>query len=340
MDRRGRAWKSVRVPAMRVVTWSPSVTLTLTHDCPWLCAYCGFRTEREGLVKEAEVEAVLAAGRAQGALEVLLISGEHPGVLPHIGRELRERGYRDFVDFAVAMARRVVEAGMLGHGNYGALSIRQLERLRPWHVSMGLMLENVVDDPAVAPEKRAAGRLATIEAAGKLRIPFTTGILIGLGESEESRVRSLEALAELHHRYGHLQELLIQNFVPNGGSLRELAGRAGPGLEVYEELIERWGAMCPDVPVQIPPNLNPYWKELLVRVGDLGGISSRRDEVNPTRPWAPEAVYEEACGERGVVLLRRLAVHERFIDEGWIDAGLLPRVRELQDQVRGVRFPG
>jgi FO synthase len=314
----------------RVITWSSSVTLTLTHDCPWRCAYCGFRTEREGLLSEEGLEAILEAGRVQGAREALLISGEHPGTLPHVREELRARGFEDFTAFAIHAAGRALDAGLLPHGNYGALSEPQLRRLRPWHVSMGVMLENVEDDPGLAPEKKAAGRLATIEAAGRLRIPFTSGILIGVGETEASRFRSLDALAALHARHGHLQEILIQNFVPNPGSDARLGALPVPGVEEVARLARHWRARCPDVPVQIPPNLNLQWRQLLGEASDLGGISTRRDEVNPTRPWAPEAAYREACEATGARLRERLAVYDRFIGPEWIDSALLPRVTAMR----------
>ena len=282
------------------------------------------------MIREEQITAVLEAGRAQGAREALLISGEHPGVLPHIRGELQERGFADFADFAVYAARRALEAGLLPHGNYGALSPGQLRRLRPWHASMGVMLENIADDPSVAPEKKAAGRLATIEAAGRLRIPFTSGILIGLGEAVESRFASLDALAALHLRYGHLQEILIQNFVPNAGSDPRLAALPVPGVEDVRALAAHWRKRCPDVPVQIPPNLNTAWPQLLDACSDLGGISTRRDEVNPARPWAPESAYREACAAAGRVLRERLAVYDRFITPEWIDPALLPRVRAMR----------
>jgi FO synthase len=313
----------------RTVTWSSSITITLTHDCPWHCRYCGFRTEHEGLISEDAIGVILERARIQGAREALLISGEHPGSLPHIREQLQARGFADFVDFAIHAARRALGAGLLPHGNYGALSEAQLTRLRPFHVSMGVMLENIEDDRRIAPEKKAEGRLATIAAAGRLRIPFTSGILIGLGESVDSRLRSLDALAVLHARHGHLQEILIQNFVPNPGSDRALAAIAPVTEAEVRELIRHWKSICPEVPVQIPPNLNPHWPNLLPFIDDLGGISTNRDEVNPTRPWAPEEIYQKTCAGQGLVLRERLAVYDRFIDPEWVDPAVLDRVRAI-----------
>lgn len=308
------------------LTWSSSVTFTLTHDCPWHCAYCGFRTDREGLISEEEIDRLLARAREQGAREALLISGEHPGSLVHIREQLAARGFGDFWDFAIHVARRALDGGLFPHGNYGALGGAVLRRLRPFHVSMGVMLENIVDLPGIAPEKKAAGRLATLDAAGRCRIPFTSGILIGLGEEPESRFRSLDALAGLHHRHGHLQEILIQNYVPNAASRGRLAGEV-PGLEDYRRLVEYWRGICPGVPVQIPPNLNPHWRELLPWTDDLGGISTNRDEVNPQSPWQPAEEYRRAAAAAGRELCERLPVYERFIQPGWVDEALLGRIR-------------
>lgn len=306
---------------MPPVTYSPAVTLVLTHDCPWHCRYCGFRTDGEGLVSEETISAVLQRGREQGATEVLLISGERPGSIPAIRAELEARGFEDFTAFACHAAHRILEAGLLPHGNYGALGSGDLARLRTCHVSMGLMLENVEDLPSVAPEKRSRGRLATLRAAGELHIPFTSGILIGLGESQASRRRSLEALADLHRTHGHLQEIIIQNYVPNSGSTLDPAPT--PELEDYLELIHLWRELAPGVAVQVPPNLNPHWRALIPHLDDLGGISLERDEVNPERPWQPAAVYAEAVRAAGRELKARLPVYPRFINETWIDSSLL-----------------
>ena len=162
---------------------------------------------------------------------------------------------------------------------------------------------------SVAPEKSAAGRLRTIEAAGRARVPFTSGILVGLGETHESRIRSLDAMAALHARHGHLQEIILQNYVPNARSRLRPAPPAPP-FEEWLDLIRHWRAAAPDVPVQIPPNIHPYWEELLPLVDDIGGVSAEGDLVNFENPWAPVARYAEACRRKGLRLRHRWAVHE------------------------------
>lgn len=305
------------------VTYSSSVTFTLTHDCPWHCGYCGFRTDNEGLITQQEINRIIAQGKKQEAKEALLISGERPQSLKHIRKQLFEYSFRDFIEFACDVAQQAIDAGFLPHGNYGALKEEELERLRPYHVSMGVMLENVVDDPRIAPEKKSIGRLKTIEAAGKLKIPFTSGILIGLGESKDSRFRSLDALAEIHSRYGHLQEILIQNAVPNGKASQESSFQELQ-LEDFMELIAYWKKCCSEVAIQIPPNLNPYWEKLLPYIDDLGGISLNRDEVNQSSPWQKMEAYRKKAQAKDVEFVERFAVYEKYCNEAWLDSKFIP----------------
>lgn len=310
----------------RILTWSPSLTVPLTHDCPWRCHYCGYRSDRQGLISEAELERLLGRAAEKQATEVLFLSGEIPGTLPHIREELTRRGHRDFVEFAHHACRRALDLGLLPHCNLGAMSVVQFARLAEVNASMGLMLENLDDafNQTVAPEKSAAGRLRAIAASGEARVPFTSGILIGLGESRESRIRSLDALAELQARYGHLQEIILQNFIPNTGSLLRQSPQS-LSLEDYLELITHWRQVAPEVALQIPPNLNPFWKELISHIDDLGGISADGDLVNPDTPWEAPLVYARACAELGFELRHRWPVYDTFVERGWVS----PQVREV-----------
>lgn len=304
----------------RPVTYSRSLTFVLTHDCPWHCSYCGFRTDREGLLPEEKLAALLSEATVHGAQEALLISGERPDSLPHIRKELGQRGFSDFWEFANHVADRCAEAGLFPHGNFGRMEEEEFVRIRPRFVSMGMMLESVDDHPVLAPEKRAAGRIAGIEAAGRARVAFTSGILVGWGESQVSRLRSLEKLAEIHARHGHLQEILIQRYVPNSRS--RWTGGPIPTLREYQEMMERWREWAPGVAIQIPPNLESRWPELLPWLDDLGGISWAKDEVNPTRPWDTMETYAEPCRKAGRELVERLPIYEshrneRFLDRTW-----------------------
>ena len=320
----------------RAITYSPSLTIPLTHDCPWDCAYCGYRSDRSGLVTGEEFERLLALARRQGATEVLFLSGEVPDTMPHLREELGRRGHGSFIDFTRWACERVLEAGMLPHTNIGALSQAQFEALGPVNASMGLMLENVEDafNRTVAPQKSAAGRLRAIEAAGRARVPFTSGILVGLGESHASRLRSLDALADVHARHGHLQEIILQNYVPNARS-RLPTAPPPPSLEEMVDLVRHWRSVAPGVPVQIPPNIQPHWEALLPLVDDLGGISAEGDLVNFEHPWDPPTRYAEACARHGLGLRHRWAVYDAYVERGWVSG----RVREVigsQGATRGM----
>jgi len=279
------------------------------------------------LLSETVLQDLLHEAVVGGAKEALLISGERPDSLPHIREDLARRGFLDFWEFANHVADRCTEAGLFPHGNFGRMTKTELGRIRPHFVSMGMMLESLEDSLRVAPEKRSAGRIAGIEAAGKTRIPFTSGILVGWGESQSSRLDSLACLADLHARHGHLQEILIQRYVPNGGS-RWPAGHA-PTQAEYRELMERWKDWAPDVAIQIPPNLEPRWRELLPWLDDLGGISWARDEVNPTRPWGTLDAYKAACRAAGRELVERLPVYETHQTTVWLTEPWQRRVIEF-----------
>ena len=278
-------------------------------------------------MSEEEIERVVEEARAGGAREVLMISGERPGGMAHIQKELGRRGYGDFWEFAAAVADRCGEAGLFPHGNFGRMTEEELRGLRPHFISMGMMLESVEDEIRMAPEKKVAGRVAGIEAAGRAKVPFTSGILVGWGESQTSRLRSLRVLADLQKRYGHLQEILIQRYVPNEGS-RWPAGQE-PTLEEYGEMMGSWREWAPEVAIQIPPNLEPRWLEMVEELDDLGGISWARDEVNPTRPWAEVERYREGCGRAGRELVERLPVYETHATAEWLDPIWKKRVEDL-----------
>lgn len=296
----------------RTVTYSPSVTITVTHDCPKHCLYCGFRTDREGLISWKNIQTTLNNAHRFGATEVLIMSGEEVEKFPHIREQLKERGYKTFVDFVYSVCETILENGFLPHTNIGIMTYDELAQLREVNASMGLMLESV--DPGIArkvqPQKNLRDRIRTLEEAGRLKIPYTSGILIGMGESVESRFESLRVLADLQKQYGHLQEIIIQNYVPNRGS------RLRPyplSLEEYKELIAYSKEIMPGVAVQIPPNLNPYWLDLIeVGAEDLGGISPEGDHVNIDNPWDPVTFYQETLAQKGYHLSKRLPVYAKY----------------------------
>ncbi len=313
----------------RTVTYSASVCIPLSRACANRCGYCGFRDPAAGLIGAAQAEAILRRGALEGATEVLLMSGEGLEDLARPSRELAERSYSSPVEFAYDVARRALKRGLLPHTNIGPMTEEELQRLKPVNASMGLMLENANEafGRRVHPGKSVRARLDTITAAGRLAIPFTTGLLLGLGETQADRLQSLEVLAALQATYGHLQEIIFQPFVPN--RLSTIARQRVP-LADFAELVRVSLELMPGVTVQVPPNLTPHWLDV-VRFGarDLGGLSTRPDLVNPGRPWKPAAWYGRLLAEAGWRLVRRLPVYPRFIEQGWVS----PAVVEVIDHV-------
>jgi FO synthase len=206
--------------SVRRVTFSRNYTLSLSRTCQCYCKYCAFATHQAHIRAPGEVEGLLDEALKRNAKELLVLTGERPEVNPVVASKLAEWGHEDFTSYVVWSCERALERGLLPHTNIGVLGVGDLARLREVTASQGLMLESVSERlmetvHAGSPTKHPSMRLATIEAAGELKIPFTSGILVGIGESEEEQVASLEALAELHNRYGHLQEVILQNFVPH-----------------------------------------------------------------------------------------------------------------------------
>ncbi|HEX3263342.1 MAG TPA: 5-amino-6-(D-ribitylamino)uracil--L-tyrosine 4-hydroxyphenyl transferase CofH [Solirubrobacterales bacterium] len=220
---------------MRRVTFSRNYTLSLSRTCRCYCKYCAFATHRAHLYEPDEVEARLDEAVRRRAKELLVLTGERPEVNPEVARRLRELGHEDFVSYVVWTCERALERGLLPHTNLGVLSREDLGRLREVTASQGLMLESISERlmetvHAGSPTKHPARRLETIAAAGELRIPFTSGILVGIGETVDERIASLGALAAVHERYGHVQEVILQNFVPHpnyyGREVAEIADGA------------------------------------------------------------------------------------------------------------------
>jgi FO synthase len=220
---------------VRRVTFSRNFTLSLSRTCQCYCKYCAFATHQAHVHAPEEVERQLDQALKRNTKELLVLTGERPEVNPVVAQKLSEWGHEDFTSYVAWACERALERGMLPHTNIGVLDRADLSRLREVTASQGLMLESVSERlmdtvHAGSPTKHPVRRLATIEAAGELRIPFTSGILVGIGETEQERLESLEALARLHERYGHLQEVILQNFVPHpryyGAEVAEIADEA------------------------------------------------------------------------------------------------------------------
>ena len=327
----------------RRVTYSPKVFVALTMLCRDRCGYCTFAKRPAHLaapyLSPEEVLAIALAGRDAGCHEALFTLGESPEDRYKVARDwLATHGYRSTVEYVAAAARLVVErSGLLVHTNAGALAADELEMLRAVSVSQGMMLESLAAGLAchrAAPDKTPERRLATLEAAGRLAIPFTTGVLVGIGESRRDRLDALRAIADAHHRYGHVQEVLVQGFLPKPGSA--LRGAPPCPLDELRWTIAAARLILPaEVHVQSPPNLVDD-AVVLVEAGadDLGGISPVTiDEVNPERAWPLVAVLEADLGAAGYELAPRLAVHPTYVaePERWLAPAMRVAVLEHVD---------
>ncbi|MBK5229974.1 MAG: 7,8-didemethyl-8-hydroxy-5-deazariboflavin synthase subunit CofG, partial [Thermoleophilia bacterium] len=224
---------------MQRVTFSRNFTISLSRTCRCFCKYCAFATHQAHLREPDEVELLLGQAERRRAKELLVLTGEAPDEHPRVAERLRELGHRDFVDYVVWVCERALERGILPHTNLGVLSREQMGRLREVTASQGLMLESTSERlmqtvHAGSPTKHPDERLKTIRLAGELKVPFTTGLLLGIGETPRERIDGLRAIAELHAEYGHVQELILQNFVPHrryhGEDVGEIAGEAADAL--------------------------------------------------------------------------------------------------------------
>src|SRR6201991_935713 len=218
---------------MQRVTFSRNFPLSLSRTCQCYCKYCAFATHQAHVHAPVDVERILDEALKRNTKELLVLTGEKPEVNPVVAERLAEWGHEDFTSYVVWACERALERGMLPHTNLGVLSKEDLERIREVTASQGLMLESINPDLVVhqgSPTKHPARRLETIRLAGDLRIPFTTGILVGIGESEQERVGALEAISAVHAEYGHIQEVILQNFVPHpryyGAEVAEIADAA------------------------------------------------------------------------------------------------------------------
>jgi FO synthase len=337
---------------MRRVTFSRNFTVSLSRTCQCYCKYCAFATHQAHLYAPQEVERMLDDAARRGVKELLVLTGEKPEVNAEVARRLAEYGHEDFTSYVAWTCERALERGMLPHTNIGAASRDDLARLREVTASQGLMLESIVPDLVVhqgSPTKHPAVRLDTIRAAGELRIPFTSGILVGIGEAPEHRMASLEALAEVQREYGHIQEVILQNFVPHrryyGAEPAEIAERsqrdgaeaeelplpawASPiSLDDMRELVRACQRILPGVGIQIPPNLSDWWLPLVEEgATDLGGLSANGDHISPEHPFPSVHRMRKALAPRGYALTERLCVYPQYMGPEWLEQGVLDVIK-------------
>ncbi|MEO8694920.1 MAG: 5-amino-6-(D-ribitylamino)uracil--L-tyrosine 4-hydroxyphenyl transferase CofH [Acidimicrobiales bacterium] len=316
------------------ITYSPKVFIPLTMLCRDKCGYCTFakapaHIESPYLTAD-QVLAIATAGARTGCHEALFTLGERPELRYPVAQAwLDEHGYASTIDYLVAMARLVLdETGLLPHANAGALSLGELTQLRAVAPSQGMMIESLnadLDCHRGSPDKTPERRLATLDYAGTLSIPFTTGILVGIGESRLDRVEALEAIAASHRRHGHVQEVIVQNFLPKLGTSMHKAPPCPP--DDYLEALALARIILPaDIHLQAPPNLSDDFGTLMdTGIDDWGGVSPvTADHVNPERPWPAVDRLREVSEARGFTLAPRLTIYSEFTRDAarWIHPDL------------------
>ena len=340
----------------RRVTFSRNLTLSLSRTCQCYCKYCAFATHQAHLHDPDEVIQILdRAVSRHRAKELLVLTGEKPEVNAGVAARLKDYGHDDFTSYVVWVCEQALARGLLPHTNLGVLSAGDLGRLRAVTASQGLMLESVAERlmdtvHAGSPTKHPTQRIATITAAGELKIPFTSGILVGIGETEDERMASLAALAQLQAAHGHLQEVILQNFVPHQSyygqepadiaegaaaeywrtGVSEGPQRAAPKwaspvtLDDMKRLIAEARRLMPGIGIQVPPNLSDWWPELVAAgATDLGGLSANGDHISPEHPFPSPTHVRKRLATDGYALSERLCVYPEYIDPEWVAAPVL-----------------
>jgi len=330
----------------RVVTFSPKVFVPLTNLCRDFCGYCTFRKAPDEIGAKTmtldEVLRVVRQGKLLGCTEVLFSLGDRPeAIYPEMKEFLAERGHRRTLDYLHEACRVVLEeTELLPHSNPGVMGRGDLQRLKEVNVSLGLMLESISERllwPGAAhdnaPDKKPAVRLKTLEEAGKLAIPFTTGILIGIGENWQERIDSLLTIRDLHDRYGHIQEVIVQNFRAKP-TIPMRAHADGTRDDMVRTIALARLILGGEMNIQAPPNLTPAGYELYLDAGinDWGGVSPLTpDFINPEAPWPALGLLQEKSAQAGFELKARLPIYPEFIRraEKFLVPSLIPYVEQL-----------
>ena len=339
--------KEIREADTKVITYSKKVFIPLTELCRDVCHYCTFAKAPKKLktpyLEPEEVLDIAEEGKSQYVKEALFTLGEKPELRYQTARDhLKKLGFKTTIEYLGSMAKLVYkETGLLPHLNPGNMTVQEMEMLREHSVSMGIMLESSSEKLCNkggphygSPDKYPQTRLQTIKNAGKLRIPITTGILIGIGESIEERIQSLLDIKKMHDEFGHIQEVIIQNFIPKEGTRMRKHTPAS-----REDLLWTLSAariiFGKNMNIQCPPNLNSdYLDEILdCGINDWGGISPITiDHVNPESPWPQIKQLEEITNNQGLELVERLAIYPDYIkDQSWCDKNLRSGILELSD---------
>lgn len=327
-----------------LITYSKNIFIPLTEICRNDCGYCNFKkdpNDKEAIILKTKEEVLeeLKIAEEYGCKEALFTFGEDADEEEVVLERLNEFGYDNMVDYVVDICQMTLdETTLLPHSNGGNFSYDALKKLKEVNASMGLMLENsserLMELPThnKSPGKNPKLRLETISNAGKLKIPYTTGILIGIGETTEEIANSLLDIREIHDKYGHIQEIIIQNFT----STPEIEMKDWPEPSLLDMIRTVTAATLlfsdTDVSIQVPPNLNYDTAQIFLLCGadDWGGVSPvSHDYVNPTSPWPTLDVLEKLTNDAGYELIERLCIYEKYINSEWLNDMLLEKSLNL-----------
>ncbi len=323
-----------------IITYSKNAFLPLTDICRNSCGYCTFKKDPDSsdaqiLMKPEEVMSIIEKASKFNCKEALFTFGEKPEEIDIVMSSLEELGFNGMLEYLYFLCNETIDkSGLLPHSNPGILRKKELKRLREVNASMGLMLET--SSPRImetvahskSPGKEPKLRIGTIENAGKLKIPFTTGLLIGIGETIVERAESLIELRRVQDKYGHIQEIIIQNFKPKPGIPME--GFKEPSLAEMIKMVSVTKLMFPDVSVQVPPNLNKSHSQIFLIAGsdDWGGVSPiTPDYVNPEAPWPEIEDLKLITEELGFKLQERLPVYPKYLNEEFLDQKILQKIQ-------------
>lgn len=314
------------------ITYSKNFTVSLSNYCRNRCSYCFYnhrvpKSDSNGnviLISNPNVDSLITEAKRFDCKEALIMSGEEPDSFLIVREELRKRGFKSYIDFLKKISIKLLDNNLLPHTNIGIIDYKDLKDLKRFNASMGLMIESTCDrlsmrggvhefSPGKLPEKR----IEFIENAGKLKIPFTTGLLLGIGEDENDRIKDLILINELHKKYGHIQEIIIQNFIGKNNI------QYHPKNPIYsKEILKTIGIariiVGNEVEIQIPPNLikGHERKAILMGISDFGGISPITfDYINPNHPWPQIEYLTKICEKEGYELKERLPIYEKFINK-------------------------
>jgi FO synthase subunit 1 len=318
------------------ITFSKNIFIPVTNVCRNACDYCVFkaRSLEEAYVidKKEFLELITNKG---SATEALFTAGEKPELanLSHFFIDrLSSSGCSSLVEYTKELCKLAIKQGLLPHCNLGVLSRAELKELRAVNASMGLMLETTSELEAHknSPGKDPKLRLAMIEEAGRLRIPFTTGILVGIGEQKRDHIHALEAIKSVHEKYGHIQEVIIQPFLPK--PFTPMRNKTPPSFEELKEVVRAAKEILPnEVAIQVPPNLTSPMELIELGASDLGGIAEKTiDYINPESPWPREDELRRRLAP--FELRERLPIYPRYIKKGWYSEEIRPLIERYADE--------